>query len=164
MKITLKNFRHFPSGSEETSCFTADIWIDGKKEGSAKNAGHGGPTDIWPPALEARLEAHAATLPDLEFKSGDKVYTIKSSADLIIDEIVEKLILTNTIKRHLSKRVFYTIKDKDGIYQTKAVKADVLKTWLAMPGLAEKLNADKILNRLPIEEAVEIWYNVFRGR
>jgi hypothetical protein len=44
--IELKNFKHFPSLSEETYCFTATIVVNGIKCGDAKNQGFGGDTMV----------------------------------------------------------------------------------------------------------------------
>ena len=42
MKIELKNIEHFESMSEETFCFSANLYVDGKKIGAVSNRGHGG--------------------------------------------------------------------------------------------------------------------------
>ena len=44
--IVLKNFKHHDDMSEETLCFSADVWIGGYKAGYAKNGGYGGSTDV----------------------------------------------------------------------------------------------------------------------
>lgn len=44
--ITIKNFKHLASLSEETLCFTATVCLNGKAVGSAENHGHGGPTSV----------------------------------------------------------------------------------------------------------------------
>ena len=46
MKVELKNFNYNSRMSEETDCFSADIWINGKKVGYAENGGKGGCTNI----------------------------------------------------------------------------------------------------------------------
>lgn len=66
MKIELRNVRHAAFASQETECFTASVWIDGRREGTVENSGAGGPMMFHPFALEERLEAHAATLPGVE--------------------------------------------------------------------------------------------------
>ena len=45
MKIELKNVKFYESMSEETNCFEADVFINGKKIAYAKNTGQGGSTD-----------------------------------------------------------------------------------------------------------------------
>jgi hypothetical protein len=63
MEITLKNISHNERLSEETNCFSATIYIDGKKAGEASNHGHGGPTMLHPRELEQKIDAYAKTLP-----------------------------------------------------------------------------------------------------
>lgn len=46
MKIELKNISFNERMSEETNCFVADLYINGKKIGYVKNDGRGGSTDI----------------------------------------------------------------------------------------------------------------------
>lgn len=45
MKLELKNIKFYESMSEETNCFQADLFINGKKIAYVKNTGQGGPTD-----------------------------------------------------------------------------------------------------------------------
>jgi len=45
MKVTLKKISFYERMSEETNCFAADLYINGKKVGEAKNDGQGGCTD-----------------------------------------------------------------------------------------------------------------------
>ena len=45
MKLELKNIKFYESMSEETNCFQADLFINGKKIADVKNQGQGGPTD-----------------------------------------------------------------------------------------------------------------------
>lgn len=44
--IEVKSVKIAQHMSEETLAFTASLWVNGKRAGSIKNAGHGGPTDI----------------------------------------------------------------------------------------------------------------------
>jgi hypothetical protein len=45
MKFELKNIKFYESMSEETNCFQADLFINGKKIAYVKNTGQGGCTD-----------------------------------------------------------------------------------------------------------------------
>lgn len=45
-EITFKKFKHLPSLSEETECFTAHVYWKGKLVAHASNHGHGGETEI----------------------------------------------------------------------------------------------------------------------
>jgi hypothetical protein len=46
MKIELKGIKHFAELSQETHCYAASLYIDGKKVGRVSNAGHGGADDF----------------------------------------------------------------------------------------------------------------------
>ena len=46
MKITLKNLKVAKFMSQETTCFQATVYVDGKKAGTAENEGHGGCTNV----------------------------------------------------------------------------------------------------------------------
>ena len=42
MNLEMKNIKHFASGSEETYCYTATVYLDGKPFSLVSNDGHGG--------------------------------------------------------------------------------------------------------------------------
>ena len=42
IKVELKAIKFHEDMSEETNCFSANIYLNGKKVGSVKNQGHGG--------------------------------------------------------------------------------------------------------------------------
>jgi hypothetical protein len=88
MKVELKNVKYMDSLSEETACFTATIYINGKKAGTATNHGIGGNTDvrITDKDLEARFFAWAKTLPKLQTEFG----SLEMDGELYIDELLEQ--------------------------------------------------------------------------
>ena len=63
MEITLKNVKHAVFMSQETECFEASVYINGKKAGTVSNAGHGGCNDYHPWDLYQTLQAHCDTIP-----------------------------------------------------------------------------------------------------
>jgi hypothetical protein len=42
MEIELKKVKICKFMSEETTCYKAEVWVDGEKAGYAENEGHGG--------------------------------------------------------------------------------------------------------------------------
>lgn len=46
-EITLKNIKIIDAMSEETICFTANVYENGKQIGIAQNEGHGGNTNVY---------------------------------------------------------------------------------------------------------------------
>lgn len=87
MKVELKRLQIYERMSQETTAFNADVWIDGKKAGTAKNAGHGGNTDVRidDRALAAALREYGKKLVPDEYKKfpppGD---------EWIVDDLVER--------------------------------------------------------------------------
>jgi hypothetical protein len=43
MKVELKNVKYSAFASQETHCFEATVYIDGKRVGTVSNEGYGGP-------------------------------------------------------------------------------------------------------------------------
>jgi hypothetical protein len=92
MKVELKAVKFFPSMSEETNCFQATIYIDGKKVGWCENRGTGGCTDysIENPVIAAAFDAYAKSLPDTVHKmEGHSDLVIKSDGEGVIDDLFE---------------------------------------------------------------------------
>lgn len=109
MNIELKNIKYMESLSEETSCFSADLFVNGRKVGYAKNAGHGGCTEYMHHLDEKNLaknretirlaEVHCASLPDIDY--GD--FKIKSNLENVIDNLFEAWMLERETKKFQKK-------------------------------------------------------------
>ena len=111
--IVLKNFKHHDDMSEETLCFSADVWIDGYKAGYAKNGGYGGPTDVSPYDAKGRelikfASGQIEAMPPEVVEYMGKTLTINSRIDNYIDDLVSKMLedkeekrITNWIKKKL---------------------------------------------------------------
>lgn len=75
-KIEVRNLKHAAFASEETHCFEASVYVDGKRFCTASNDGHGGP-DMYTPVkpnqtsteLHKQIEEIGAQLP---------IYTVKT--------------------------------------------------------------------------------------
>jgi hypothetical protein len=96
MKISLKNIKHLSSLSHETYAFTADLYIDGRPVGRAKNRGHGGSTDYLPYQgkrdIITKAEKYCESLPDITKKLRDKSFSYKQSLETVIYSIVNDFI------------------------------------------------------------------------
>lgn len=161
MNIELKKIHYAAFASEETNCFSADVWIDGKRAGEARNDGHGGATYITPREMEARLNAYAATLPPVvsaEFNDPfdkSKPFIYQPTAENVIDDLLAEWLTKRDFARLLQKHILYTVVGKRGVYRTKGAKNGAqLNAWLRDPRLSEKLKADKILNAMPQADAL----------
>lgn len=110
MKIELKKIKIAEHMSEETTAFTADIYVNGKKVGYAKNDGCGGCTDYHPyegkrSIIEA-AEKHCLTLPDQKFdmEGGRDPFVVKMSLENLIDQLIEDE-LKKKDKKKLEKKM-----------------------------------------------------------
>lgn len=63
MEISLKNIKHAAFASQETDCFEASVYIDGKRAGYVSNDGHGGSNNYFPPTLYKTLLDYCDTIP-----------------------------------------------------------------------------------------------------
>jgi len=150
MKIELKNVKYAKFASEETDCFEATVYIDGKKAGTVSNDGHGGPDNFYPFELEQRLNAHAATLPKRKWRDVgiDSDGEYPNNAESVIGDLFGDWLLRKDFAKALKKFCF-TIKgeprDGVGLYTTK-VRPKVVPAEI-----------DQILNDLPVDEAFAIF-------
>ena len=95
MKVELKGLQIVERMSEETMCFTANVYVDGKKAGHAENRGTGGSTDvrIAPPELAKKVEEYGKTLVPPEYKG------FTSGTEWLVDQLVDAV----AQKRHDAK-------------------------------------------------------------
>jgi hypothetical protein len=135
MKITLKKLAHNARLSHETACYSADVYIDGKKAGTAENSGTGGADLIQPHSLQKLLEDYAATLPPITLDG----HTIPESAETVLGKALDAALAERRLGRLLKKHVVFVRDQK--VYTVKGV-------FLPKPG-------DVVLNHLPMEQAVE---------
>jgi hypothetical protein len=169
LNIELKKVRFAAFASEETSCFDAEVWVNGKKEGTAHNQGHGGPTDISPDALSTRLDIYGATLPRTvsEIKDDEDptgFFTMQPDAEGIVDDLLEKHLAakeaekeTKKLQRDLATRLIFTCKGEKGIRQTKKLTPEQIAKFRADSALRVKWNVAIMLNDLPFAEAASVF-------
>ena len=64
MKIELKNIKYAKFASEETHCYEATVYFEGKRTGTVKNDGHGGCDYQYPSdkAVWGEMQAYIASL------------------------------------------------------------------------------------------------------
>jgi len=98
MKIELKNFKHYDKLSDETYCFTANIWVDGVKCGNAENRGIGGETDyssdrrIGSDELIKQAEQYCLGLPSETIVIADRTITLDMNLMNYIDNLVDEIV------------------------------------------------------------------------
>lgn len=145
-EITLKGFKHAAFASQETLCFEATVYIDGKKAGHARNDGCGGCTYVH---LDAEFRHLDTPENDLEGKVDAIAYDLVAKKQ-------DKQALAST-KRELSKHILFRRKD------TPAGQSRIFRNAVGSPqeaAIYAKLKADPtvevIYNHLPLEEATKL--------
>lgn len=137
MKIELRNVKHSEFASQETDCFEASVYIDGKRAGTVSNAGHGGCNNYHPHDLAKRINAYAKTLPKIDMSahglSGDDRY-MDQSDETLIGDLLNAYLRTRHEKRLCAKAVLYRIPGhvyEEGAYHSiKGVYSPAIKAKL----------------------------------
>ena len=155
MKIELKALKYSDFASQETHCFQANIYIDGKMRGWASNDGRGGMTNIQPNDLWAEIKQYTDKMPPTIYKYGDQEMTIEASPDGLIDEFVTLALHEKDLKRAMKTRILFTRENQ--VFETKKLTAAELAASLAHAQIKDKLNADQVLNLLPMGEALSLY-------
>ena len=130
MNIELKNVKIYAGLSQETVAFSASLYVDGKKVGEARNAGHGGSNDVdahdkdgrWDRDLIAMMETEAATH---TWSYGDEVHP--HSLDSYIGDLVDTFQEQRDLKRKCRTQTLFRIPTEtyqDGEYHVMKRKYD----------------------------------------
>ena len=95
MEVEVKNVNVIEELSDESYCFTASLWVDGKKVGEVSNRGQGGQSDFmyddgYPhkSATHKAIKEYCETLPPMQseyFSEG-----LEYDPYILIDELVGK--------------------------------------------------------------------------
>ena len=132
MNIQIKSLKHFAELSEETHCYHATVYIDGKRSFIAKNDGHGGCDDylaleghdrdtMW--ALVKKADEYCKTLPKepasfIDSKTG-KPYMHQPDLESVICDLVNDELTRRDLKKTLRKITVVTV---DGCLATYPAK------------------------------------------
>ena len=138
MKIELKNFRFYEKLSEETYCFTANLYVNGIKCGSAENRGYGGETDYF----------HEGTEKSKELLRQAEEYCVEKNLTNYIDELVEILVRKkeNEVNaRKLNKAMQKAILiGNDKIYREIGFKMPLREMWEKHPDYFKQTINEKL--------------------
>lgn len=109
-RITLKAIKHSEFASEETHCYEASVYFDGKRVGKVGNDGHGGcdhemvtDRDGW-----SAMQDFIKTLPAVEFHGME----LPQDLEMICGELVNEHLASKDLKRSMSKKAVFLIGDE----------------------------------------------------
>lgn len=93
MKLSLRKVKYYAELSEETQCYTAELYLDGKKVATVKNDGHGESTDVyytegWQSELAQKLERYVQNNPVI-YKLNEHVCELRG-VEVVVDEMFDK--------------------------------------------------------------------------
>jgi hypothetical protein len=150
-ELTVKNLKHAAWASEETQCFSATIYVDGKACFTASNDGHGGATFMHP------LDGMAERLFELEDIAKEHTYTCDydgnphpKSLEWFVDDAVRDTLELRRIARMLKTRAVF-VNDAGELTGYKCnIKKHPLADHIAV--LAEKHPGERCVNHLPAAE------------
>lgn len=127
MKIELKSIKHYPSMSEETNCYEAALWVDGRKIGTVSNRGQGGCDDFHPVThadyaiYEAAEKWITANLPpvvsDLVDEKGER-FTYQPDMESVCGDLLDAFIIGREFDKAIRRKAVFTVPSKTGIFQT----------------------------------------------
>jgi len=150
--ITLKNIKVHVTLSEETPCYTAIAYVDGKKLGTVSNRGHGGCDEVGFDYAEIKtIDAKIKATTDPEMFHGTEMW---DTFEILCHELVWKHVDERNLRSALSRKVLFIKDGMEGVYQIKkgkhsmeALRAHIMK------------NGPKtvILNDLPFAEAFALY-------
>ena len=160
MKLELKNIKHTAWASEETHCYQASLYVDGKPFAIVSNDGHGGcDRDYAHPKFKGdyfdmfrSVEAHFKSLPNDPSEWNED--GMEQRLEFWCCDQVNAWISARELKRKLKSHVLFQLKYKDGIYQSKYHPTVTNGEWVINKQSGE---TRRILNDMPFADALAIW-------
>jgi hypothetical protein len=151
MKLTLKNIKHTEWASEETHCYQAALYVDGKPVAIVSNDGHGGcDRDYAHPKFEGDYRAtmkavhdYFQSLPKTDewLEDGVGVSVMEQCLEFWCGDQVNDWLSARELKKKLKAGFLFQLADGVGVFAHKE----------RPPYKAT------ILNDLPFSEALAIW-------
>ena len=163
MNLEMKNIKHFASGSEETYCYTATVYLDGKPFSLVSNDGHGGcDRDYSHDKFKGdyretmkKVDDYFKSLPNTDpckyFPEG-----LEQSFERWCSEQVTSFLYKKDLKRALKKNKVVYRKDDDG--KMGLYDYDIR---YESESLKRHFPDAVILNDVSFDDAMEIWRGYF---
>ena len=155
--IALKAIKHSEFASEETHCYQAMIYVDGKRFAQVKNDGHGGGDMVRPIKgpysqvleLEELIKETYETEPCRYFADG-----FQPTLESICCGLVNMHLREKDLKRRLRAKCLTVELDSDGNRAVFAYKAPPTEENIQAIGL--RPGVLQVLNRLPLRSALAL--------
>ncbi len=158
-KIELRKVSFNTALSEETSAYSAQVWVDGRHFADVSNHGTGG-CDMFHPAkglthseLQTLNSEIKETYPKRLSETGANY-----DADLesVCGELLMKHLESHDLKRLLRRTIAFVVPAKKGVLSFKGKHEGVSRAHLVTETL-RKYPGAKVLNNLPFDEALALF-------
>ena len=151
MKLELKNIKHTAWASEETHCYQASLYVNGKPVAIVSNDGRGGTDRDYPhPKIEPHTYRFVMTEVHAYFKSLPNTPSewnedgMEQRLEFWCADQVNDWLIARELKSKLRKAFLFQFADRVGVFAHKT-----------RPSRAAGVAV--VLNDLPFDEALSIW-------
>lgn len=165
ISIEVKNLKYAAFASEETHCYSATIYVDGKRFCTGRNDGHGGcdmydaigDGDVYADIkkVDARIKKERASEFKTHTREDGSTFEIGPDFEWMVCDAVNDALTLRDMKAALRKHWIYTKPDEDGLWQAKRLKQHTVEEAVET---YKKMNPGGILLQgLPEAEALKMW-------
>tara|TARA_B100000900_G_C20331286_1_gene614321 strand:- start:62 stop:580 length:519 start_codon:yes stop_codon:yes gene_type:complete len=159
-KIEVKNISYYKRGSEETPCYNATVYINGKKAVEVSNDGHGGSDrqHVWHEngfRLQEINEWCVAKFGKSTWEYGGQTYSTDLDLEHYCHDELYKHLDTKLLKRNMKKNIMFFRDENDiksGQYSLAKIQNNI---GGLMAYIKDKYPKSFILNDMPFEKALE---------
>ncbi len=161
MKIEIKNIKHSEFASQETNCFQATVYVDGKKSFGVENDGHGACDNYYP--LKGQNPKHpyeAVAIINAELGK-ETIHTkfdgfdMKNNLEIVIGDLLVDWLRKKDAKKLLKKIAYiasdgkiYTLPARQKPTQENLVQLQKCGWW--------GKRGERLLNLMTIEEVMDL--------
>ena len=152
MKIELKAIQYAAFSSEETNCYSASLYVDGRKIGTVGNDGRGG-CDRFHGDRAAHTAADEWCRANLPKWDGLGCRPVDTDLELHCGRLLDDWLASREMKKTLHTCVLF-INQRDGkLYQVRH-RGEIARTIAA---IACKHPGATVLNGLPVDKALDLY-------
>lgn len=154
MKIELKAVRYAAFASQETSCYTATLYVDGRRIGTVSNEGNGGP-DLFHGDHTAYNAADVwcrANLPKWSL-GDDSEATRETDLEIYCGELLTEWLYRRDYRKAIKTKLILHYPGKSGLWEV-SFRSSIEQ---ALAGAKARYPDATILNQLPETEGLAIY-------
>lgn len=164
IKIELRRISCNQRLSDETHCYTADLYVDGQRWGVVSNRGCGGSDDFAGTGgrnygdlmdLDKRI---AAEYPPTDLTGvGCPGETMPESLESLCANLVSEHLIAKDMQRALTRSVLFLKAAEPGIFELKPKRGASFETSKFVAAVKAKYPDARILNEMPTDEALALY-------